>query len=1400
MAYTREQFNQFAEEQVTGPVPEFPWAPTIGIGLPVGAFAAGFIKTRSGKRVWDYYFQSLRNLEGTIPMGMFETFHLSEMISPFAAPDKIDLIAANHAELFKSRGFRDYLAHTTGKRISELEEMGAFNKGLHWKKTGGNLGDLRVRGGGVIATEVAAVSTGSRRSGFLIEWLGHVMGVKNPAFLKKIKETEDNLRPDWLFAAGGSGSSKKAKLGGRLGYAVISSAVGRMNLLLKSPFDLDIVKEWTDKVPVLKRLNLGVKAGPAHSMLLRYTKKGALAFGAYKALDFADYLGREYGAAATVPAGAAGGAMAGLAFGLKKGKLGGRYAAYGAIAGGLLGLGGEGPLSTLAGVYAKTRITQAQIAESTGLGAGARKAEDYFPGLTKPATLVASAAVGLLLGGTYDWGERLKLVRALSSGGKGPKAGAKRARGVYEQVDEAIDRRRKSLYEYHQARAAKEKGLSKVASSIKASYYGKEQAGKFKGTGAGRVAAVAVAGYEALNIAGSLVAGDYLGAAFQSAAVGAAGLAYAKKGSAAGMGILLLSHLMREKEDPEKLKRIYRGEEKVAVRSGRWWEAGRTPYEGKRPYYRPHRVAMMRSGADKAAMYGSEKAYWESDPLLNPIDFLMNPYAREELMWEQGYKFPVSRTPFEDTPVLGPILAATIGQIIKPTKFMGTEEWLPEKPVQGPAGMMEVSSGEPITRTGLRGTIGEQAYRLTELVGLPGFVLQSLKEKVTGTPTFFEQDQWATPSLVSGAEPSWWSLDMGGLGMLSEGIRRYIPHKRNEIDYKNPLPSELPSWLPGTNSGYFMDFSRGDIYTKIKEPWARLPGKGLASLNPELEGVDPEHYSDFWRFKVLADVAPWSKEFGQYNRMMSQSVADNRLTAQQMMEVATVRKQVKEVKKAKEFQQYRYADATEKLTVKVTQEVEPGVYLTDKFGSAPITMAGIDSSTLSLANIARLSNSNLSYDQSLQAGMAKQEQAASFLRSRIKVGSEIDVFVNRDPSNLLQRGYGGRPEVAAVISSDGENINRLLVERGLAESTAEGEALDPMMATGFGQRTFGGFWESLAHGAETPLESFVPAAPIAKFVRQRTALEEYQRTEVYGKEVALWQKPIDHFIAPGLSTTAWWAGWRGLPREVQERYMVEEYFDRLEHTKWSRLERAAAAEGEAQLAAKYQRQVQRTKTGADIFSEFGARRALSSKERSYFKEFVEAPTTDERREISKIVSPQMRKVLHAQWSRRAAEGARMRSEAGIGIDGDLASIARFDAMRGPSEQQRRDQEMMAAQESMPTPGPNWLGWDPNAEVQDYKVKTILDRDMDTASYGVWKSDTKRIARRPWVQSITTEDDGRAVISSSAIRRRLNTALGRSGHRGASIYPRASSHARMEVESPGYDRLQRYRGDPSIMQF
>ena len=71
----------------------------------------------------------------------------------------------------------------------------------------------------------------------------------------------------------------------------------------------------------------------------------------------------------------------------------------------------------------------------------------------------------------------------------------------------------------------------------------------------------------------------------------------------------------------------------------------------------------------------------------------------------------------------------------------------------------------------------------------------------------------------------------------------------------------MPSWLPGDD--YMTNFRVGDPYVQIDDGYARLPGAGYEALHPELKGLNPEDYPDIHKLRILADVAPYSREYNQ---------------------------------------------------------------------------------------------------------------------------------------------------------------------------------------------------------------------------------------------------------------------------------------------------------------------------------------------------------------------------------------------------------------------------------------------------------------------------------------------------------------------------------------------------------
>ena len=64
----------------------------------------------------------------------------------------------------------------------------------------------------------------------------------------------------------------------------------------------------------------------------------------------------------------------------------------------------------------------------------------------------------------------------------------------------------------------------------------------------------------------------------------------------------------------------------------------------------------------------------------------------------------------------------------------------------------------------------------------------------------------------------------------------------------------------------------------MPEGYARLPGAGYEALHPELEGVNPEDYPDIHKMAILADVAPYSREYHTYRqRVGKQAQGDTEL-------------------------------------------------------------------------------------------------------------------------------------------------------------------------------------------------------------------------------------------------------------------------------------------------------------------------------------------------------------------------------------------------------------------------------------------------------------------------------------------------------------------------------------------
>ena len=106
----------------------------------------------------------------------------------------------------------------------------------------------------------------------------------------------------------------------------------------------------------------------------------------------------------------------------------------------------------------------------------------------------------------------------------------------------------------------------------------------------------------------------------------------------------------------------------------------------------------------------------------------------------------------------------------------------------------------------------------------------------------------------------------------SEPLRRFIQRESFEPQ-ANEIPNNMPSWLPGDD--YMTNFKVGDPFVRIDDGYARLPGAGYEALHPELKGLNAEDYPDINKLSILADVAPYSREYNLYRQKIASQARGN---------------------------------------------------------------------------------------------------------------------------------------------------------------------------------------------------------------------------------------------------------------------------------------------------------------------------------------------------------------------------------------------------------------------------------------------------------------------------------------------------------------------------------------------
>lgn len=260
-----------------------------------------------------------------------------------------------------------------------------------------------------------------------------------------------------------------------------------------------------------------------------------------------------------------------------------------------------------------------------------------------------------------------------------------------------------------------------------------------------------------------------------------------------------------------------------------------------------------------------------------------------------------------------------------------------------------------------------------------------------------------------------------------------------------------------------------------------------------------------------------------------------------------------------------------------------------------------------------------------------------------------------------------------------------------------------------------------------------------KFLPQKTAVEDWERQNVYGATFPEWQRPYESFIEPmvnkatqrnpiaaagllgligssfgitprakilgstvgsltgaaagtygGISEAV--TGERFIPQKRKKQMALEEYSDILSYVKNTSLAAQAQEAGDVQSARQFRQAAKRTMYGADIYGASVENLSLSipKRKREHFKEMISETNTEERERILSTAPRLERRIYQAAW--------------------------------GMPVEKRPDLTEYFTQHELPAA--SWEGWHPNTNMEHVKIKMGQSMGVEMSQMGYYPQQIK----------------------------------------------------------------------------
>lgn len=238
-----------------------------------------------------------------------------------------------------------------------------------------------------------------------------------------------------------------------------------------------------------------------------------------------------------------------------------------------------------------------------------------------------------------------------------------------------------------------------------------------------------------------------------------------------------------------------------------------------------------------------------------------------------------------------------------------------------------------------------------------------------------------------------------------------------------------------------------------------------------------ELYSNLDRYRILADVAPYSDEFKDAKAAVS---FDDSLTPEEKEEVSEINKRVTEQKKPLRLYPYKFSNAKDTITetVRVKEIVDNNHILVNQYG--------VDHS-ISLAGV-RVSQSNTDmYDEERTMNEAAREELEKYFRK----GQRIQITYDARENKKFNKDTTS--SIKASVVSKGTNVNRRMINKGFGKEKDDESPAAMRAKYNNSQLAVGSVLEKMTHTfAQIPFVG-------NKWLQAKSPYEQYRDREVYGK-------------------------------------------------------------------------------------------------------------------------------------------------------------------------------------------------------------------------------------------------------------------------------------------------------------